>query len=156
MFEGRSTAEVLAILAGLGVLFAAASTALATVIIAIFKGLSDIRSIKTETLAQTAKIDIVAKETAVVLGHVNSEKTKDTAKIEYQALENKLLREQLVDKDRVAGLLAQSAVQAARTVAPSSGSIDGPSAATALAHMETHTKETAENTKETAENTKTT
>jgi hypothetical protein len=74
---------------------------------------------RAETQAQTTKIDLVATKTAVIEGHVNSEKTSDAKTIEYQARENQLLRDQILDKDRVAGLLAQAV--AARTREPAAG-----------------------------------
>jgi hypothetical protein len=56
-------------------------------------------------------ITSVASDTAVVLGHVNSQKSIDATTIAFQERENKLLRETIADRDRVAGLLAQSNVQ---------------------------------------------
>jgi len=49
-----------------------------------------------------------ARDTAVILGHVNSEKMADTKNIEFLQREIQILREQLASKERAAALLAQS------------------------------------------------
>ena len=95
------------------IIIAAAGAQLVVIIAAVFAGIAarDARRIaldtKVETQTQTATINAVAKDTAVVLGHVNSEKAKDSATIEYQAKENQLLRDHIQEQSRVAGLLAQ-------------------------------------------------
>lgn len=141
-----ATQSLLLIISGIGF-------QLGILIAAVFAGLAarDARRIsqdtKVETLAQTVKIDKVATETAVVLGHVNSEKTADAKTIEFQARENQMLRDQLAEKDRVAGLLAQAASHQVARV-PAAPSPTPPDAQT-LDKIETNTADTAVNTKRT-------
>jgi hypothetical protein len=54
----------------------------------------------------------VAKDTAVVLGHVNSEKSLAEGRENTLKRENELLREMLADKKATAALLAQAATHA--------------------------------------------
>lgn len=101
---------------------------------------------QTETIAQTIKLDTVAKETAVVLGHVNSEKTADAKTIEFQARENQILRDQIAEKDRVAGLFAQSVA----TRAPVTGAA-APVVAAVIKDLHSVHEQIETNTRETAE-----
>jgi len=97
-------------------LVTAVSAAIGVLITGIVQVITAVRTtaaLKENTVITQATLT----KTAVIEGHVNSEKTADAKTIEFQARENQMLREQLAQKDRVAGLLAQAAatIPAAKT-----------------------------------------
>lgn len=97
---------------------------LCAIVAAIFAGWNSLAAkriateAKAETVAQTLKLDSVAKDTAVVLGHVNSEKSAAEGRLATVKRENELLREMIADKIHTAGLLAQAVVQRQRELSP--------------------------------------
>lgn len=88
---------------------------------------------------QTDKIDETLRKTAVIEGHVNSEKTRAAGEIATLEKEVLLLRELMADKKETAALLAQSAAQ---TQTPTTA----PKSAPVLKQIEKNTAATAENT----------
>jgi hypothetical protein len=121
-------------------MFVTAATAL---IGAVFAGIvSVVVAFRTNAAIKdnTALTQATLTKTAVIEGHVNSEKTSDAKTIEFQQRENEMLRAQLADKDRVAGLLAQAA---ATVVTPPAAAV---AAAPVLAQIEANTDATAQNT----------
>lgn len=90
------------------------------VIAAVFAGIQarDAKRIaletKIETTAQTIKLDTVVTDTAVVKGHVNSEKTAGEGRELALLKENILLREMIAEKKADAALLAQAAAMRIR------------------------------------------
>lgn len=103
---------------------------------------------------QTDKIDETLRKTAVIEGHVNSEKTRAAGEIATLQKEVLLLRELMADKKETAALLAQSTIQtSAHKTFPAAIPVEGQSPvsvklaeAKVLKQIEKHTKETAENT----------
>jgi hypothetical protein len=135
-----ATQSMLLIIAGIG-------SQLVVVIAAIFAGLAAWdarrvgRELKSDGAARDVKLDAVAKDTAVVLGHVNSEKSISQGREATLKKENELLREMLADKIATAGLLAQAAASRGRVDTAPAGSTPDPT--TVLGKIETNTAETA-------------
>lgn len=98
---------------------------------------------------QTNKIDETLRKTAVIEGHVNSEKTRAAGEIATLQKEVLLLRELMADKKETAALLAQSAVQAKPIPAAAPLTVTDTNKRTevkVLKEIEKHTAETAANT----------
>lgn len=127
------------------ILIAAVGSQVILIVGAIFTGWAALSArriandTKVETAIQTTKIDQVATDTAVVLGHVNSKETKLTAMVESQQREMQMLRDQLVEKDKVAAVLAagQATLRSVIDRVPPARSLNGrvgdPVADTAIA-----------------------
>lgn len=99
---------------------------------------------------QTNKIDETLRKTAVIEGHVNSEKTRAAGEIATLQKEVLLLRELMADKKETASLLAQSVAQtnspATSPAAPTAPPAAKDPALVELKEIKKHTKETAVNT----------
>lgn len=123
-------------------------TAVGAVAVKIIGALSDAAR---QRQAQTEKIDETLRKTAVIEGHVNSEKTRAAGEIAALKVEIVLLRETMADKKETAALLAQSVVATPPSPhpIPQMSSVPtlppSPEVAT-LKKIEKHTKETAANT----------
>lgn len=85
-------------------------------------------------------VDQTLLKAAVIEGHVNSKETKYVEQITALTRENEILRSVILDKDRVAALLAQSAIM--RNPVPV---VNAPET-TVLKSIEKNTEETATNT----------
>lgn len=124
-------------------------TTVGAVAVKIIAALSDAAR---QRQAQTDKIDETLRKTAVIEGHVNSEKTRAEGEIAALKTEIAVLRETMADQKEAAALLAQSAVQAAVLAAPPIRPVEGRpvegklAESTTLKKIEKHTKETAANT----------
>lgn len=96
---------------------------------------------------QTSKIEETLRKTAVIEGHVNSEKTRAAGEIATLQKEVLLLRELMADKKETASLLAQSVAQTHLPAAsPAGQAVVTKPAEAVLKKIEKHTKETAANT----------
>lgn len=102
---------------------------------------------------QTSKIEETLRKTAVIEGHVNSEKTRAAGEIATLQKEVLLLRELMADKKETASLLAQSVAQthlptASTAVTATADTLAAPAKRTeaTLKKIEKHTAETAANT----------
>lgn len=90
------------------------------------------------------------ENTEVIKGHVNSERTELVGKLEAAKIENRLLREMLIDKSMTASLLAQSAAQAIPSVVlatPIPAPVTEPAIVKSLKHIDENTKSIDENTR---------
>lgn len=98
----------------------------------------------------SAKMDRTSEKVAVIEGHVNSEKTADSAKIAYLQKEIALRQHMLDEKDKVAGLLAQSlAVKEARIGDTNSAKLAAPAVEKVLDSIDENTAAIDANTKKT-------
>ena len=96
-------ADLLLIIAALGVV-------IVNIIVAL-RSTAAVAEIRREQINTATSLFAVAKDTAAIKGHVNSEKTASDGREAALRQENTLLREMLADKKATAGLLAQAVAQ---------------------------------------------
>lgn len=102
------------------IIIGAVGAQILVIVAAVFAGMQALAAkkialeTKAETTAQSIKLDNVVTDTAVVKGHVNSEKTAAEGRELTLRKENALLREMILEKKADAALLAQAAAMRIR------------------------------------------